>query len=135
LVAIYVLLFLFSQNNTFVTNSATTEVREKISADLKSIEFKKIFDVRLTKCKDSKIFLDKISLRFLVATRLFPGVKHPHYVSCLKRFIVSKPVLVPTIYQVTGEPILKRYFEVSSCKLDHFKEVNIFFNVLKTVQL
>ncbi len=43
-------------------NSTTTKGREKISADLESLE---LFDVCLTKFKNNQILLNKISHRFL----------------------------------------------------------------------
>jgi hypothetical protein len=68
--------FYFVKNYKIADNSATTEAREKISTDLlESLEFKKYFDVCLVKFENYQILLNKISLRFLVTTKLFSGRK------------------------------------------------------------
>jgi hypothetical protein len=46
--------------NKIANNSTTTEAREKISADLESLNFK-IFYVCVTKYKNNQILLNKIS--------------------------------------------------------------------------
>jgi hypothetical protein len=65
--------FYLQKNHKAANNSATTEAREKISSYLESLEFWKFFDVCLTKFDYYKIFLNKISHRFVVTTKLFSG--------------------------------------------------------------
>ncbi len=59
------------KNNKIANNSATTEAREKICADLETLEFQKYSDVCLTKFENYQILLNKISHRFLLITKLF----------------------------------------------------------------
>ncbi len=75
--------FYLVKSHIIVSNSATTEAREKISTDLKSLPFKKFFDVRLTKFENHQILLNKISHRFLVTSELFSGQ------NSLIRYLVS----------------------------------------------
>ncbi len=51
-------------------NSTTTKAREKISTDLKALEF---FDVSLDSFKNSQILSNKISHIFELTTKLFTG--------------------------------------------------------------
>ncbi len=62
--------FYLVKNHKIAKNSTTTKAREKLSKVLESLEF---FDVSLTKFKNSQILLNKISHRFLLATKLFTG--------------------------------------------------------------
>jgi hypothetical protein len=59
------------KNHKIAQNSTTTKAREKTSTDLESLEFYKFFDVCLTKFKNNKILLNKVSNRFLLTTKLF----------------------------------------------------------------
>jgi hypothetical protein len=61
------------KNHTIAKNSTTTKAREKISTVLESLEFYNFLDVCLTKFKNNQIFLNKISHRFLLTTKLFNG--------------------------------------------------------------
>ncbi len=63
------------KSHKIANNSATTEAREEISADLESLELKKIFDVCLNKFENNQILLNKISHRFQATTPLFSGWK------------------------------------------------------------
>jgi len=65
--------FYLVKNHKIANNSATTEAREKTSTYLESLEFKKFFDVCLTKFENYPILLNKISHRFLAEIRLFSG--------------------------------------------------------------
>jgi hypothetical protein len=49
------------KNNKIANNLTATKATEKISADLESVEFKIFFDEDLTKFKNSKNLLHKIS--------------------------------------------------------------------------
>jgi hypothetical protein len=60
--------FYLVKSHKISNTSATTEAREKISTDLESVEF---FDVCLTKFENYQIFLNKISHRYLMTTKLF----------------------------------------------------------------
>ncbi len=66
----FVLQLLFSEKSQ---NSATTEDREKISADLDSEQFENFFDIGLTKFETYQILFNKISHRFPMTTKLFTG--------------------------------------------------------------
>jgi len=63
--------FYLVKNHKIAQNSTTTKAREKTSTDLESLEFYKFFDVCLTKFKNNKILLNKVSNRFLLTTKLF----------------------------------------------------------------
>jgi hypothetical protein len=65
--------FYLVKNHKIANNSATIKAREKISAYLESLEFKKNFDACLAKFENYQIILNKISHRFLVTTKLFSG--------------------------------------------------------------
>jgi hypothetical protein len=54
------------KNDKIANNLVTIEAREKISTHLESLEFLKLFDVRLTKLENYQILLHKNSHRFLV---------------------------------------------------------------------
>ncbi len=61
--------FYLVKSHKFANNSATTEAREKISADLGSFEFEKFFDVCFTKFENYQILLYKTSHGYLVTTQ------------------------------------------------------------------
>jgi hypothetical protein len=63
--------FYLGKNHKIANSPAATETREKISTDLESVEFQKLFDACLTKFENDQILLNKISHRFLVTTKLF----------------------------------------------------------------
>jgi hypothetical protein len=63
--------FYLVKNHKISKNSTTAKAREKISTDLESLEFYKFFDACFTKFKKNQILLNKISHRFLLATKLF----------------------------------------------------------------
>jgi len=65
--------FYLVKNHQIADNSATAEAKEKISKQLESLEFERIFDACLTKLEKLQILLHKISPRFLVTTKLFSG--------------------------------------------------------------
>ncbi len=52
----------FVKNHKIYNNSATTEVRDKISTSLESIEYKEKFDACLTKFRNNQILINKISI-------------------------------------------------------------------------
>ncbi len=62
--------FYVVKNHKIANNSATTEAREKISTDLNTLEFEKLFDVCLTKIENNQILRNKISHRFLMTNKL-----------------------------------------------------------------
>ncbi len=62
--------FYLVKNHKIAENSTTTKAREKISADLETLQFQKFFAVCLTKFKNKQILLYKISYRFLQTTKL-----------------------------------------------------------------
>jgi hypothetical protein len=62
--------FYLVKKHKIAKNSTTTIARENISTHLESLEFWKFFDIRLTKFKNNQILLNKISRRFLLATKL-----------------------------------------------------------------
>jgi len=66
----YVSQILLVKNHKIVNNSTTTKAIEKISKDLKSVKLE-VFDVCLTKFKNSQILLNNISHQLLVTTKLF----------------------------------------------------------------
>ncbi len=68
--------FIWQKNHEIVNNTATTEAKEKINTCMESLEFQKFCDVCLTKFKSDQILLNKISHRFLVATK---WVIEPHF--------------------------------------------------------
>ncbi len=59
------------KNHRIVYDSATSEGREKVGADLESLKFKKIFDVFLIRFKDNQILLNKI----LILETTIPFIK------------------------------------------------------------
>ncbi len=63
--------FYLLQNCTIDKNSTTTQAKGKISTDLESLEFKKFFNVGLTKLENYQILPNHFSHRFLVTTKLF----------------------------------------------------------------
>ena len=65
--------FYLVKNHRIANHSASAEAGEKVSTYLESLEFKKCFDVCLTKFKSNQILLNEISHRFLVKTKLFSG--------------------------------------------------------------
>jgi hypothetical protein len=65
--------FYLVKNHKIAKNSATTKAGAKISTDLESSEFQKIFDECLTKFKHKQILRNKISHRFLLTSKLFTG--------------------------------------------------------------
>jgi len=62
--------FYLVKNHKIANNSATTEARDKISADLDPVEFMNCFDKCLTKFENYQILIYKISHRFLRTTKL-----------------------------------------------------------------
>ncbi len=71
--------FYLVKNHKIAYNSATNEAIEKITMYLESLVFYNFFDVCLTKLKNYQILLNKISHGFLVTTKLFSGLKEPHW--------------------------------------------------------
>jgi hypothetical protein len=67
--------FYLVKNQKITKNSTATEAREKISADLESLDFSKNFDACVTIFKNNRILLYKIGHRFLLTTKLFTGQK------------------------------------------------------------
>jgi hypothetical protein len=65
--------FYLIKNHKIANNSTTTKAREKLSTDLEDFRVLEFFDVCLTKFKNNKILLNKISHRFLWTTKLFTG--------------------------------------------------------------
>ncbi len=65
--------FYVTKNHKIATNSTTTEAVEKISADLKSLKFKKYFNVHLAKLKNNQILQNKIYHRYLMTAQLITG--------------------------------------------------------------
>ncbi len=65
--------FYIVKNHKNAIYSATTEAREKITTYLESLEFYKKFHVCLTKFKNYQILHNKISHRFIVASKLLSG--------------------------------------------------------------
>ncbi len=65
--------FYIVKNPKIAKNSTTTKAREKISTDLESLEVKKFFDECLTTFKSDLIWLNTISHRSLLTTKLFIG--------------------------------------------------------------
>ncbi len=65
--------FYFVKIHKIVNNLATTEATEKINTYLESLDFRKFFDVCLTKFEDYRVLLNKISHRFLETCKLFSG--------------------------------------------------------------
>jgi hypothetical protein len=62
--------FYLLKNHKIAKNSNTKD-REKISTDLESSDFLKLFGEGLTKLKNNQILLNNISHRFLLTTKLF----------------------------------------------------------------
>jgi hypothetical protein len=58
------------KHHKIAKNSTTPKAREKISTDLKTLEFYK-FDVCLTKFKNNQILFNNISHRCLLTTKPF----------------------------------------------------------------
>ncbi len=56
--------FYLVKSHKIANISATTEVREKLSTDLESLEFKNIFDECLTKFENYQILLIKLATDF-----------------------------------------------------------------------
>ncbi len=52
------------KNHKISNKPTATEAREKISTHLKSLEFQKKFDIRLTKFKTIKFYLIKLATDF-----------------------------------------------------------------------
>ncbi len=78
--ASYVLQLLFCKKNHKIPKNSKTTAREKLNADLESLEVQKNFDVCLTKFENNKILLDKIRHRILLTTKLFiDWVKDSNY--------------------------------------------------------
>jgi hypothetical protein len=65
--------FYLVENHKIANNSTDTKTREKISRDLKSLEFWKFFDVCMTKFKNNQFLFYKISQRLLLTMKLFIG--------------------------------------------------------------
>ena len=59
--------------NRKIDNNLTTTKARKISTGFKSVEFWNFFDVCLTKLRNNHTSCNKISHRFLLATKLFSG--------------------------------------------------------------
>ncbi len=66
--------FIYWKSAELLITKHPLKLEEKISADLESLELKKI-DVGLAKFKNDKILLYEISHRFLLTTKLFIGWK------------------------------------------------------------
>ncbi len=66
-------MFYILKNHKIVNNSATTEAREEISTYLETLNFYKFLDTCLTKFENYQNLLNKISHKFLVATKLLSG--------------------------------------------------------------
>jgi hypothetical protein len=58
----------FTKYLKIANNSTNTKAREKISTYLESLEFRKYFDICLTKFRNNQIFRTKISHRILLTT-------------------------------------------------------------------
>jgi hypothetical protein len=82
--------FYVVKNYKIAKHSTTTKGREKISADLESLEF---FDIGFTKFKNNQILPNNISHRFLQTTKLFIW---------RKSLIALTTCLVVNVSSVTG---------------------------------
>jgi hypothetical protein len=67
----FVLQVLFSE-------TANTEAREKLSADLEFLEFQKLFEARMTNFNINQILLNKISYQFSSDNQAIYCEKHPY---------------------------------------------------------
>jgi hypothetical protein len=80
--------FYFVKNHKIVNNSTTNRAGEKISAYLESLEFTKFFDVSLVKSENNQILRNKISHRFLIATKVYTEWKILIVTSTLANYII-----------------------------------------------
>ncbi len=61
--------FYFVKNHKIAKNSTIAKAREKISADLESLDFYQKIEVCSTKFENNQILLNRISDRFLLTTK------------------------------------------------------------------